>query len=157
MAHCNLCNKNTRCSCKGGWCPNCNSTNKQISFLNDLLKFWLDKQYIVDNLIEVRWYEWKIDSYTAYEYFHWDISEEDFNKAIEEYKLPKKKTYKSFRESEIIDVSNRVNPTTKHEFMGTSPWSRCQFCRWIKKYVEKTECPAYKKQETLDSTDTKND
>ena len=156
MAHCNLCNKNTRCSCKGGWCPNCNSTNKQISFLNDLLRFWVDKQYITDNLMEVRWYEWKIDSYTAYEYFHWDISKEDFDKAIEEYKLPKKKPYKSFHESEIIDVSNRVNPSTKHEFMGTSPWSRCQFCWWIKKYVEKTECPAYKWKETSGDTDVKN-
>jgi len=156
MAHCNLCNKNTRCSCKGGWCPGCNSTNKQVSFLNDLLKFWLDKKYIVDNFNEVRWYTWKIDSFTAYEYFNNEITEEEFNEAVANYKVWKTKPYVSYNKDEIVDVSNRVNPTPSHKFLWASPRSRCEYCRGIKKYVEKESCPAYDK-EKLGTTDGKND
>jgi hypothetical protein len=41
--------------------------------------------------------------------------------------------------------------------MGMSPWSRCEYCRWIRKYVEKESCPNYKKVEKPVDTVTEND
>ena len=147
MAHCNLCNKNTRCSCKGGWCPNCNSTNKQISFLNDLLKFWVSKESILADLNNIRRYEWQIDSYTMYEHLTNAITEEEFEQAVKDYLPNKHKKAKPVIQNEVVDVSDRVNPDTKHKFPSSSAWSRCEYCWWIRKYVEWKECPAHKKDE----------
>ena len=154
MAHCNLCNKNTRCSCKGGWCPGCGSSNKQISFLNDLLKFWIKKEDIHKDLNNIRRYEWQIDSYTMYEYLSEAITKEEFEQAVKDY-LPSKKKAKAnpIIKNEIADVTNKVNPGKKHKFIGSSAWARCEYCRGIRKYVEKEDCPAYKWEENAGSTD----
>lgn len=153
---CNLCDKNTRCSCKGGWCPSCNSTNRQISFLNDLLKLWVSKEIIKEDLKTIRAYEWKIDSYTVYEYLTGAITKEEFDKAVEERREARKKIYKNNPKTEVIDVSDRVNPSPSHKFQWASPWSRCEYCRGIKKYVENERCPAYDREKP-GSTEDKND
>lgn len=153
---CELCGKNTRCSCKWGGCPWCNSTNKQVSFMNDLLKFWLSKEVLRENYKTIRTYIDKIDTFTAYEYYTNQITEEQFNEALDKFKPTRKKILAQQKKSEIIDVSNRVNPWKEHKWNWTSPRSRCEYCWCIKKYCEKEECKAYKWEETPVTTDTEN-
>ena len=144
MAHCNLCNKNTRCSCKWGGCPSCNSTNRQISFLNDLLKFWVSKETIKKDLTGIRAYADKIDAYTMYERLNGTISEEEFNEAVEHFKVkPWRSTQPQKKVSEIVDTTGRVNPERSCVFNGRSPWDRCIYCNSIRKYMEWKECPKY--------------
>ena len=144
MAHCNLCNKNTRCSCKWGGCPSCNSTNRQISFLNDLLKFWVSKETIKKDLTGIRAYADKIDAYTMYERLNGTISEEEFNEAVEHFKVkPWRSTQPQKKVSEIVDTTGRVNPERSCVFSGRSPWDRCIYCNSIRKYMEGKECPKY--------------
>ena len=155
MAHCDLCNKNTRCSCKWGGCPSCNSTNKQVSFLNDLLKFWVSKETIRKDLSGVRAYADKIDAYTMYERLSETITEEEFNQAVENYKTSFKKSVPRKKESEVVDTTWRVNPERACVFKGTSPWDRCIYCNSIRKYMKGKECPKY--IENPGSTVTKNE
>lgn len=144
MAHCNLCNKNTRCSCKWGGCPSCNSTNRQISFLNDLLKFWVSKETIKKDLTGIRAYADKIDAYTMYERLNGTISEEEFNEAVEHFKVkPWRSTQPQKKVSEIVDTTWRVNPERRCVFNWRSPWDRCIYCNSIRKYMEWKECPKY--------------
>ena len=144
---CELCGKNTRCSCKWGGCPSCNSTNKQVSFINDLLKFWVAKDLVKEKLNEFRAYTDKIDAYTAYEYITGVIDEEKFNEAVADYKswfkpyVPKKK------ESEVANFKPTHNPNTEHNFPDASAWSRCTYCNCIRKYCGKEECPMHKWEE----------
>lgn len=141
---CELCGKNTRCSCKWGWCPWCNSTNKQVSFINDLLKFWVTKDLVKEKLNEFRAYTDKIDAYTAYEYIMGEIDEEKFNEAIANYKswykpyIPKKKV------DEVKDFKPTPNPEKKCVFDSNSPWARCLKCNSIAKYMRWKDCPMYK-------------
>ena len=144
MAHCNLCNKNTRCSCKWGGCPSCNSTNKQISFINDLLKFWVKADVIRSKMQEIRWYVWKIDAFTTYEYLTDVIGQEEFNEAIENYSPAKKVYTPKVKVSEVVDTTWRVNPKNKCVFKGNSPWDRCIYCNSIRKYMNGLECPKFK-------------
>jgi hypothetical protein len=65
----------------------------------------------------------------VYEYLTNVITEEEFNKAVEERRAARVKPYKNNLKNEIIDTSDRVNPTPTHKFMGMSPWSRCEYCR----------------------------
>lgn len=138
-----------------------------MSFINDLLKFWVDKDLVKEKLNEFRAYTDKIDAYTAYEYITWEIDEEKFNEAVANYKswfrtyTPKKK------ESEVANFKPTPNPETHHKWNGTSIRSRCQYCNCIKKYCDKEECPMRiwnKKEENTisewwenpDTTDTEN-
>lgn len=148
---CNLCNKNTRCSCKGGWCPGCNSTNRQIGFINNLLKFWISRDIVKQNLKEIRTYVDKVDPYEAYEYLTWTIDEEVFKESLNKYTPTRKKAFEA-RKSEVVDTTWRVNPERLCRFSGSSPWDRCIYCNSIRKYMNWLECPKYK--ETLGTTDT---
>lgn len=155
MAHCNLCNKNTRCSCKWGGCPNCWSTNKQIAVMNDLLKFWLSKETLKSKLSTVKEYTGKIDAFTLYEYCSNQITEEQFNEAVKDFSPTRKKIYQSRKESEVVDTTWRVNPDRKCVFKWKSARDRCIYCNSIRKYMEGKECPKY--SENPGTTDTENE
>lgn len=153
MAHCNLCNKNTRCSCKGGWCPSCNSTNKQVSFINDLLKFWISKNLVKEKINQIRTYVDKVDAYTVYEYLAWVIDEDAFKEALNKFIPTRKKDFEA-KKNEVVDTSWRVNPEKMCVYKWTSPWDRCIYCNSIRKYMNWKECPKFK--ESLGTTDAKN-
>ena len=145
---------NTKCSCKGWGCKICWASNKQISLHNDLLKFWLSKEMLKENLNKINWYLDKIDSYTLYEFISGAIDEEKFNEAVASYKIwfrtytPKKKV------DEVKDFKPTPNPETHHKWNETSIRSRCQYCNCIKKYCGKEECPMWiwnKKEENTTS------
>jgi hypothetical protein len=142
---CDLCNKNCRCSCKGWGCPWCNSTNRQVSFMNDLLKFWVTKEVMKDRLKEIHSLAEKIDSYTAFEYLTWVISEEEFNQLKEQY-IPKKQSTPIKKKSEVEGFIPSVNPSKACVFKGNSPRDRCIHCNSIRKYIQWKECLAYKEE-----------
>lgn len=157
----------TKCSCKGWGCKICWASSKQISLHNDLMKFWISKETLKENLSKINWYLDKIDSYTLYEYISGEIDEEKFNEALSNFKswykpyTPKKKV------DEVKDFKPTLNPDTHHKWNGDSARSRCQYCNCIKKYCDKEECPMWiwnKKEEntvsewweTPGTTDTEN-
>lgn len=142
---CDLCNKNCRCSCKGWGCPWCNSTNKQVSFMNDLLKFWVTKEIIKDRLKEIHSLTEKIDSYTTFEYLTWVISEEEFNQLKEQY-IPKKQSTPIKKKSEVEGFIPSVNPSKTCVFKGNSPRDRCTKCNSLRKYMQWKECLSYKEE-----------
>ena len=150
---CELCGKNCRCSCKGWGCPSCNSTNKQVSLTNDLIKFWLTKDIVRERLKEIRAYLGKIDAYTLYEYIAGEIDEEKFNTAVENFKpwiksyTPKKPSIKEFKPT--------PNPEKQCVFDWRSPWDRCKRCNSIRKYMQWKDCPMY--VENLGDTVTENE
>ena len=143
----------TKCSCKWGGCKICGASNKQISLHNDLMKFWLTKEKLKENLDEVNKYLGKIDAYTLYEYIAWEIDEEKFNTAVENFKpwiksyTPKKPSVKEFKPT--------PNPERQCVFDWRSPWDRCKRCNSIRKYMQWKECPMY--IENLGDTVTKNE
>lgn len=149
MAHCNLCNKNTRCSCKWGGCPSCWSTNRQIAVMNDLLRFWLSKDDLKSKLDQVKKYTDKVDNYTLYEYTAWIIDEEKFNEALAQQTSWRKKPYKQMV-NEVVDTTWRVNPERACHYLGNSPWDRCIYCNSIRKYMRDKDCLKFKKN--LEST-----
>ena len=112
--------------------------------MNDLLKFWITKDVVRTNISEIKTFVDKIDTYTLYEYYANQITKEELDAAIENFKPWRKKKTKTPRQSEVVDVSDRVNPDTHHKRNWNSARSRCQYCRCIKKYCEKEECSAYK-------------
>lgn len=145
---------NTKCSCKWGGCKICNASNKLVSLHNDLIKFWLNKEIIRENLKAINSYLDKIDTYTLYEYFSNQITEEEFNEALEKFKPNKKREYKQVKKSEVVDTSWNVNPENKCVFKWNSPWDRCIYCNGIRKYMQWKECSKFK--ETQGTTDTEN-
>ena len=136
---CELCWKATQCSCRGGGCKVCHSTNKQISVMNDLLKFWLSKDKLRESLNTAHQYTDKIDNYTLYEYLNWDIEQTAFEEAVQNY-LPIKQPVKTMRKSEVIDTTGRINPGEECVFEGTSPWDRCIYCWSVRRYVKGQRC-----------------
>lgn len=80
-----------------------------------------------------------------YEHLTNAITEEEFEQAVKDYLPNKKKRAIPTIQNEVVDVSDRVNPDTKHKFPSSSAWSRCEYCWGIRKYVEWKECPAHKK------------
>lgn len=142
----------TKCSCKGWGCRICGASNKQISLHNDLMKFWLTKEKLKENLDEVNKYLGKIDAYTLYEYIAGEIDEEKFNTAVENFK-PWIKTYVP-KKSSIKDFKPTPNPDKQCVFDWRSPWDRCKKCNWIRKYMQWKECPMY--IENLGNTVTEN-
>lgn len=139
---CELCGKNCRCSCKGWGCPSCNSTNKQVSLTNDLIKFWLTKDIVRERLKEIRTYLWKIDPYTLYEYLSWEIEEEKFNEVLANYKGGLRK-YTPKKKPDIKEFKPTVNPERACVFNGPWVWERCIHCNSIRKYMQWKECPKY--------------
>lgn len=138
---CLLCNKATRCSCRGGGCSGCNSNNQVVGFNNDLIKFGLDKKIIREKLKWIKTYVDKIDSFTMYEFLNWDITEEKFNEAVANYNPKAKKV--TAPSGEVIWVDN---PSEKCYFEYPSTWSRCKYCNWIYKFMQWKKCPAYKEK-----------
>lgn len=141
---CELCWKITRCSCKWGGCPQCGSTNKQIAIMNDLIKFWLSKDTIKKEMKDIRTYVDKIDTFTLYEYYSKQITEEEFNKALEEFRPNKKQKTIVKKPSEVVDTTWRVNPENQCVFSGPWAWQRCIYCNGIRKYMQWKECPKHK-------------
>ena len=139
---CELCGKNCRCSCKGWGCPSCNSTNKQVSLTNDLIKFWLTKDIVRERLKEIRTYLGKIDPYTLYEYLSWEIEEEKFNEALANYRGGLRK-YTPKKKPDIKDFKPTDNPERSCVFKGPWAWERCIHCNSIRKYMIGKECPKY--------------
>lgn len=133
----------TKCSCKGWGCKICWASNKQISLHNDLIKFWLSKEILKENLNKINWYLDKIDSYTLYEFISGEIDEEKFNEAVADYKSYLKPYVPKKKESEVANFKPTKNPDTHHKFPGSSAWDRCIYCNCIRKYCGKEECPMY--------------
>ena len=71
-----------------------------------------------------------------YEHLTNAITEEEFEQAVKDYLPNKKKKATPIIQNEIVDVSDRVNPTNKHKFPSSSAWSRCIYCNSIRKYAE---------------------
>lgn len=134
----------TKCSCKGWGCKICWASNKQISLHNDLMKFWLSKEILKENLNKINWYLDKIDSYTLYEFISGVIDEEKFNEAVASYKSYLKPYVPKKKESEVANFKPTHNPNTEHNFPDASAWSRCTYCNCIRKYCGKEECPMHK-------------
>lgn len=142
-----------RCSCKWGGCKICGASNKLVSLHNDLMKFWLTKEKLKENLELANKYLGKIDAYTLYEYIAGEIDEEKFNTAVENFKpwiksyTPKKPSVKEFKPT--------PNPEKQCVFDWRSPWDRCKRCNSIRKYMQWKECPMY--VENLGDTVTENE
>lgn len=143
---CLMCGKSTRCSCKWGWCPKCNSTNKQISLMNDLIKLWLSKEIVKDRLKDIHSYTGKVDSYTLYEFLTNQIDEEKFNEQIENYKT-KQQELKVPSIYASIPNWDWINPNKQCVYRKPWVWERCIYCNWIKKFQWDKVCPAYKEKE----------
>lgn len=139
---CEMCGKNTRCSCRGWWCPGCNSKNNQISLMNDLIKFWYSKEELKKNLKEIHKYTDKVDSFSLYEYLTGQMEEEKFQEALQQFS-PKKKKPTPANKPDTIDTEWKVNPDSKHKFNSESAWARCIYCGWINRYIKNTECPKF--------------
>lgn len=136
----------TKCSCKWWWCKVCNASNKIVSLHNDLIKFWLSKETIKENLQAINAYLDKIDTFTLYEYYSNQITEEQFNEALEKFK-PGKRRAPVVKKSETEWFKPTPNPETAHKWNWSSPWSRCEYCWCIRKYCEKEECSSHKLDE----------
>ena len=114
--------------------------------MNDLLKLWVEKELIWENmeLIKNKW--WRVDNYILYEYITGQIDEEKFNEQVETYK-PK------HQELQIKGIYSKtpnpdwINPNKQCVYK--KPWvrERCIYCNWIKKYQWWKDCPAYKEKE----------
>lgn len=150
-----------KCSCKGWGCKICNASNQLVAFHNELMKFWLSKEKLKENLAVVKNNLNKIDSFTLYEYLSWAIDEEKFNEAVESYK-PSNRFKTNPKKSEVADFKPTANPDSHHKFPGRWAWMRCQYCNGIRKYCEKENCPMWienqkeKWEETIGSTVAEN-
>lgn len=111
--------------------------------MNDLLKFWVDKETIKEKFKEIHSFTEKIDSYTAFEYLTWVITEEEFNQLKEQY-IPRKQFTPVKKKSEVEWFIPSVNPSKACVFKGNSPRDRCIHCNSIRKYIQWKECLAYK-------------
>lgn len=140
---CKMCNMNTKCSCTGGGCKNCNSTNAQISTMNALLDFWLDKAVLHEKLSLVHSYTNRVDNYTLYEYITWVKTQEELDEAIEAFKATKS-TYISSYQKEVASFKESVNPDEMCVYDGDGPWARCKFCNSVRKYTKWQKCLMYK-------------
>lgn len=140
---CLLCEKTCRCSCKGGGCPGCNSNNQTVQFMNELIKLWAEKPTIKSKISLIRQHVWKIDTFTMYEFLTEAITEEEFNKAVEEFK-PVNKVKASPKKNEVEWFKPTPNPDQHHYFPTVGARVRCKYCNWIRKYCEKEICPMYK-------------
>lgn len=148
---CELCNTNTRCSCKGGGCPTCHNNNKTISVTNDLIKFWLSKDIIKEKMSFIKGEVWKIDTFTLYEFINWDIDEDKFLEA----KAKHKPSYNGSIYWNKVEA-NWINPNKQCVYKKPWVWERCIYCNLIKKYQIWKECPRFKdniKDETPGTTD----
>ena len=137
---CNLCNKPTRCSCKGGGCNWCNATNQQIKVQNEILSFGASKEQVLAKKMDIWNYYNKIDSYTLYEYVVETIDKDKLDELVAEYKgnvvasssfVPKKMEY-------------LPNPQKFHQWLGLGKRSTCKFCGSVRFYAkENEECPQW--------------
>lgn len=137
---CKLCNSNTQCSCRGWWCKTCKSSNTQISVMNALLDFWLPRNTLLNNLEEVHSYTGKIDNYTLYEYFNWDIDKTKLDELVSEYKPNVYTTPKK----EVIPFKQTENEWKMCVYNESWPWARCIHCWNYRRYFEKRWCPMAK-------------
>lgn len=132
-------NGRLKCSCKGWWCKICNATNKQVEWHNEIMKFGIDKQVMLDNLNEINEYVNKVEAYTMYQYLTKEITKDKLNEEVNAY-IPNKTIYKHKKKSEIKDTSNLVNPDEECVFDWDWPRSRCKYCNNIKKYAKWQRC-----------------
>ena len=147
---CELCGKATRCTCRWWGCGVCWATNNRIvSVQNMMLKMWLTKQEVKDNLETIRLYTNKVDEATLFEYLRWIITEEQLQEEVDKYNPTKKKPYVN---NHKFTPREWNNPSKKHEYEWTSPWSHCIWCGWLKKYVDKYDCTKYKWEENNENS-----
>lgn len=152
-----MCN-NSYCSCKSS-CSSCHLDNKVIYFINDVIKNWLTPAQAKENKDKLKEYYNKIDALTMMDYLIWNITEEKFLEGVEAYKDNKNK--KKYQISEVVDVSNKVNPWEECVFpQGSGPWGRCIYCNSVRRYSTWKLCERRKSIvwniETLGSTVIKN-
>lgn len=114
-----------------------------MSLHNDLMKFWLSKETLKENLAKVNSYLDKIDSYTLYEFISGETDEEKFNEALASYKTWIKKYTPKKKESEVANFKPTVNPESQCVFDSNSPWARCKKCNSIAKYMKWKTCPMW--------------
>ncbi len=140
-----LCNTTTRCSCRWGWCPKCNNNNKVVWVMNDLIKFWVEKDKIKEDMSFIKEKAWKVDNYVLYEFLTNQIDEEKFNEQIETYK-PKHQSLQSNGIYAKVPNWDWINPNKQCVYK--KPWirERCIYCNWIKKFQWDKDCPAYKEK-----------
>ena len=112
-----------------------------VATQNMLLKMGISKETIIERKTDIKKYLDKIDNATLYEFINWDITEEQLQEEMTKY-VPKKKKSNELKPN-TIETLKAPNPSTMHEWNGTSPWSRCIYCGWLKKYDAKKECPRY--------------
>lgn len=144
---CMLCDKTTRCSCKWGWCPKCNNNNKIVWVMNDLIKLWVEKDTIREEMDLIRGKGWRIDSYTLYEYLTKQIDEEIFNSQVENYK-PKHQLLEVKWIYAKVPNWDWINPNKQCVYK--KPWirERCIYCNEIKKFQGDKQCAAYKEKKS---------
>lgn len=92
---------------------------------------------------------WKIDAFTLYQFLSNEITEEEYNEAVNKFN-PNIKKKPQIKKSEVVDTTWRVNPERTCVFNGPGVWERCIYCNGIRKYMQWKECPKY--QETAGTT-----
>lgn len=131
----------SRCSCRGWWCKICGASNKIVAFHNNLMKLWVTKQTIRDQLTFINAQLGKIDDYTLYEFLVGEITQEQYDEAVanfDPYVKPKKQVKVSVKE-----FKPTVNPEKQCVYDWPGVWERCIHCNSIRKYMQGKECPMY--------------
>ena len=126
-----------------------------MAFMNDLLKLWLTKETVKKEMTDIRKYVDRIDTYTLYEFYSNQISEEELKTAIANFRPRAKQKGPRVKKSEVVDTTWKVNPERMCVYSGNSPWDRCIYCNSIRKYMKDKECLKFK--ENLGDTVTKNE
>lgn len=139
---CKLCNTNTRCTCRWGWCNKCwASNNRVVQLQNDLLDLGLTAENIKANIEKIRNYEWRTEAYNIFEYLTWVMDEETFNSKL------------AVKSSSIGNVP--FKPTWKkewdeHEWVWMWAWGKCKKCWCTRRYCYEEACNP-KLDENLDN------
>ena len=122
--------------------------------MNELIKFWLPKEKVSENMDFIKKQLWTIDSFTLYEFLSGTITEEEYNNSVVNY-LPKRN--KPSRWTYWFDeMWTGVNPNKQCVYKKPGVWERCVYCNQIKKYMIWKECPRFKWEDTPVNTDTEN-
>lgn len=146
---CKLCDRNTKCPCKGGGCPQCRQSNPQVEYTNKVIDLWTDKKVVLENLESMKlWQRIKIAPFLVWDKLtNGTEFPDDVKEAIENNRplgsdIPKHKVY--IKKANETDFVPRKNPSRECNFWwDKSPWARCVFCNSIKRYMNGKECPSF--------------